>query len=265
MKCPICGTEEKYIFSHDILNKYEVSYYKCPNCKFMNTEKPYWLNEAYSSAINSYDTGIMGRNEAVRKMLFNLITLGYDTSAKFRDFGGGHGILTRMMRDWGLDYYWSDKYADNLFARGFEYQDGMTAELTSAVEVFEHMDQPMQDISDMLKYSDSVFFTTIPYTTVVGEEEVPDESWWYYGFHHGQHISFYSKYTLKWIAEYFGLNFYKIDGGDHLISKRRFSDLRWNYIKANLRFEIGVEGRRRRYGQNLAPSDMDELVARYNK
>jgi len=101
-----------------ILNKYDVAYYICPNCGFIQTENPYWLEESYSKAIATADTGIMSRNlQNAPDLLF---FMRFINGANFLDFGGGHGILTRIMRDYGYNFYHYDKYAENLFANGFE-------------------------------------------------------------------------------------------------------------------------------------------------
>jgi DNA-directed RNA polymerase subunit RPC12/RpoP len=62
VNCLICGSIVNHAFSALILNKYEVEYYRCPNCSFMFTENPYWLNESYKEPINKSDTGILQRN-----------------------------------------------------------------------------------------------------------------------------------------------------------------------------------------------------------
>jgi hypothetical protein len=45
-------------FRHTVLRKYDVQYFQCGGCGFLQTETPYWLDEAYSSAIVTADTGI---------------------------------------------------------------------------------------------------------------------------------------------------------------------------------------------------------------
>lgn len=259
MKCIICGSNEKEIFKHKILGKYDIQYYRCENCGMINTEQPYWLDEAYSNAINICDTGIMKRNEELRKQIFNLICLCFDKKGKFRDYGGGYGILTRMMRDWGLDFYWSDKYADNLLAKGFDYQDNMKVELTTAAEVFEHMTAPMEDIQAMLNNTESVMFTTLPYDTYTTDKSYPDEGWWYYGFEHGQHVSFYSFETLKYIAKYFGMNYYKINSGTHLITKKNFNRIWWDYVRIVIRFNLFTNIRRIISGKSLTLIDLEKV------
>lgn len=62
MKCKICGNKMENFDKAKILNKYDVQYYRCPNCGFICTEEAYWLDEAYSSAIASTDIGLIMRN-----------------------------------------------------------------------------------------------------------------------------------------------------------------------------------------------------------
>ncbi|MEJ2506837.1 MAG: hypothetical protein P8Y81_11315 [Ignavibacteriaceae bacterium] len=60
--CKICSSESKYVFSATVLQKYDVKYFHCPECGFLQTEEPYWLDEAYSSAIGAEDTGLIALN-----------------------------------------------------------------------------------------------------------------------------------------------------------------------------------------------------------
>ena len=48
------------------------------------------------------------------------------------------------------------------------------------------------------------------------------EAWWYYGFAHGQHISFYARETLAYIARQQGV-FLVSHNGLHLFSQRKIS------------------------------------------
>ncbi len=120
MKCKICDSQVKEAFRLKILGKYVVTYFRCINCKLLQTIKPYWLKEAYSSAIIDSDTGLISRNIVLSKIAAILILLMGKKNTKILDYGGGYGILTRLLRDLGLDCYWTDKYSKNLFARGFE-------------------------------------------------------------------------------------------------------------------------------------------------
>ena len=52
-KCKICDSNSHYFATAKVLQKYNVDYFQCSNCGFVQTEEPYWLDEAYSEAIRS--------------------------------------------------------------------------------------------------------------------------------------------------------------------------------------------------------------------
>ena len=62
MKCNICSKKSTFLFEELILLKYKVKFYHCSSCDFIQSEDPYWLNEAYLEPINIYDTGLLYRN-----------------------------------------------------------------------------------------------------------------------------------------------------------------------------------------------------------
>jgi hypothetical protein len=202
INCKICNSEASLAFRGNVLSKYDVKYFKCTSCGYLFTENPYWLDEAYKNPINISDTGIMMRNIYFSKIVSVILFFCFDKSAKYIDYAGGYGIFTRLMRDIGFDFYWHDDFTKNLLARGFEKSES-GYELLTAFEVFEHFANPIYEVKKMTELSDSILFST-----VIIPEEIPSKDWWYYGFEHGQHISFYSEKTLKTIAEKFGMNFY---------------------------------------------------------
>lgn len=218
MKCKICGSTAEHKFDATILRKYKVKYYCCDNCGFIFTEEPFWLDEAYSNSINIEDTGLLSRNIYFSQLLTILIYFYFDQKGYFVDYAGGYGIFTRLMRDIGFDFAWKDPYTKNLIARGFEFRKEKKVELLTSFESFEHFIDPMSDIKAMLKISKNVAFSTELLPNPVPQ---PD-SWWYYGLGHGQHISFYSEKTLRYISQKLGLNFYNL-GGIKLLTDKSIS------------------------------------------
>lgn len=103
-----------------ILGKYLVSYYLCDNCGFYQTEEPFWLEESYLSPIADTDIGQVSRNLLMAQKTKALISVFFDSNAKFLDFGAGTGLFVRLMRDAGCDYYYYDKFSDNIFANRFQ-------------------------------------------------------------------------------------------------------------------------------------------------
>jgi hypothetical protein len=218
--CPICGSKMSSAFYLTLLGKYNVEYYLCPNCGLLQTEKPYWLDEAYKSAIADIDTGIVNRNIINSKRLEPVLNRLFAKDAKYVDEAGGYGLLTRILRDKGFDCYSYDKYCDNIFAKDFTPSEGNQYNAVFAFEVFEHIEDPEIFIKECFKkYSNK----TILFSTLVYEHNIPNKDWWYYAPEAGQHISFYTTKALAKLAEKAGCNYYRITRNFHIITDIKLS------------------------------------------
>ena len=242
MKCKICKKEADPLFNALVLGKYDVKYYSCIHCGFVFTKEPYWLNEAYKNAINLNDTGLMQRNLHFSRVLSTVLYFLFDAKAKYLDYAGGYGIFTRLMRDNGFDFYWSDPYCENILVKGFECENANTKSflLLSAFEVFEHLVDPLESIEKMFKIADNIVFSTelVP-TPTPGKND-----WWYYSFEHGQHVAFYKPETLEFIARRFNVNFYSASG-IHIFSKRKINKTLLKIVTATGRYGLPILIRRR--------------------
>lgn len=228
MNCRICNSHTKILFREKVLNKYEVNYFQCNNCGYLLTEEPYWLNEAYNSAINISDTGIIYRNTQFSKICSVIIDVYFNRNGKFLDYAGGYGIFTRMMRDIGFDFYWTDKYCENLLARGFEYEENKknNFEAVTAFEVFEHFVDPVSEFETILKYGKNIIFST----ELLPNPVPKPADWWYYGFSHGQHVSFYTRESLSLLGKKHGLNFYSMKG-IHIFTEKKLNETILRFFK----------------------------------
>lgn len=221
MKCKICKAETLLFDQETVLGKYRVRYYRCSSCGFVQTEDPYWLNEAYSETINKTDVGLVNRNFKYSIITKSIILAFFDRSGSFIDYGGGYGLFVRLMRDYGFDFHWHDHFCPNLFAAGLESTLSHDAkhELLTAFEVFEHLANPLDEISNMLDLSKSIFFST-----ALLPSDIPKPcNWWYYGLEHGQHVSFFTHRSLLCIAKQFGLNMYTDGRSLHLLTDKTIS------------------------------------------
>ena len=227
MRCKICSSESTKLFSATLINKYLVDYYHCLECGFLQTEEPYWLKEAYDSPINVSDTGMLSRNLDFSRKTAPILYFLFDSKGKYLDYAGGYGTLTRLMRDIGFDFYWSDPHTHNFHAKGFEYIESIgEVELITSFESFEHFVDPIKEIERMLKISKNILFSTeiLPYPVPAPEK------WQYYGTSHGQHISFYSLKTMQIVAEKFGLNLCSNGKDLHLLSEKYISNRLFNLL-----------------------------------
>lgn len=221
MYCKICNNNNKSQFKSTIMNKYIVDYFHCAKCGFLQTEYPFWLEEAYAEPINITDTGYLQRNLYLSQKLTIILRHMFDKEAKYLDYAGGYGVFVRLMRDVGFDFYWDDKFTANLFAKGFEYKmGGVGIDAITTFESFEHFVSPVEEIDNMLNISKNIIFTTNLLPDPIPK---PDE-WWYYGLEHGQHISFYSHNTMKFLANKYALNYYYL-GGIHVLTANRLNCL----------------------------------------
>lgn len=251
MKCNICSTKCKEVFEGEILNRYKVKYFFCPACGHLQTEKPYWLDEAYASSIAAEDTGILKRNYDNRIVTSAVIEGFFNPDTKFLDYGGGWGILTRLMRDDGYDFVWYDKYSKNLFARGFEYTTGAQIELLTAFEVLEHLPEPVKTFEEMFSISQNILFSQ-PFLP----EPIPEiEDWWYYSAQTGQHISFYSKKTFEYLAEKFKKN-YVFYSNFHLLSSKTVTMEDFETVIKNAQYIYLTQSTKR---QSKIPQDLEYL------
>jgi hypothetical protein len=222
MNCKICNSISNEIFKTKVLLKYDVSYFKCTNCQFIQTEKPYWLQEAYKNAITDLDIGLVSRNINNQHLVSKVITDLLNTEGKFIDYGGGYGMFVRLMRDKGFDYYRQDYFCDNLFSKHFDITDlpeNTKFELLSAFEVFEHLEDPKAELEKMLKYSDNIIFST----EIQPEKNPTPETWWYFVPETGQHISLYTEKSLKLLGDHFNLYYQGFNGTIHLFTKEKKS------------------------------------------
>jgi len=194
IKCRLCNGESKFLFTKLILNKHTISYYECNSCKSLLTEEPYWITELYNdNNLTNEDFGAgyrIFRNQEKVFILSKILGL-----KKGLDWGGGDGILCRLLRDYCLDFYTIDKFTNSSYAVEFIIRDYSSLDLITSFEVFEHLDKPKEDIDFLFNLNaKAIFIQSKLYKN-------QNEDWDYLHPKHGEHVFFYSKIALELIAK----------------------------------------------------------------
>lgn len=265
MTCPICNSHLSPAFTTTVLGRHEAAYAYCSMCGYLCARNPHWLEEAYSSdAIASTDTGLISRNitTAAKIAAVLFFVMGGRRNERYLDVAGGYGILTRLMRDYGFDFYWSDKYCRNLLARGFEYRSEMgKCRAVTAIEVLEHTEDPVTFVQGALEQGQA---NTLIFTTELFEGDPPrPDDWRYYSFETGKHISFFQHKTLAALARRVGLS-HATAGEIHVFSKQNVSEFLLNICTSRPGTRFARFLLPRVLGSRIM-SDHNDLVKRCNQ
>jgi hypothetical protein len=191
--CRLCDGPLSEQFQIELLGRHTVKYYKCMECSSLQTEPPYWLGEAYDENLSLLDTGAAQRN------MHNLAAC-YLVARMFKlrnviDFGGGDGLLCRLLRDYQINCYVSDKYARITYAQAYRQPDFEKPDLMLSFEVLEHLANPKTDLGSLFESSPKgILVSTMLYAD-------QDRNWWYLAADSGQHVFFYSQQSIQKIAQ----------------------------------------------------------------
>jgi hypothetical protein len=226
--CRLCSGALKNVFSKKVLGKYNVLYYKCSDCHSLQTETPYWLDEAYkTNNLSNTDTGAAQRN------LHNLAAC-YIISKLLKaknviDIGGGDGLLCRLLRDYKINCYVKDKYATPTYAQGFTEQNFDIPDLIVGLEVLEHYPNPIFDLDNLFRHQPRALLLS----TAIFTNESQD--WWYLAPESGQHVFFYSKKAMTIIAAKY--NYEVVMSGGFILFVKKAS------MPSKVAFKILLNGR----------------------
>ena len=219
--CRVCREATEPFFNKLILAKHQVAYFKCPACGQVQTEQPYWLEEAYHGSPTKLDVGMADRCIWTALTTVTLaLKLGIGPEEPCLDWGSGTGLFVRLCRDYGMNFYYSDPYAVNVFAAGFERDTKNPPPnwaCVTAFEVAEHLPDPLKNFGELFKLSPRhILFSTLLYSGQAAD-------WWYFN-DAGQHVAFYTRRSLEVIARHYGYRLASNDCDLHLFSRDRVRD-----------------------------------------
>ncbi|MBY0430353.1 MAG: methyltransferase domain-containing protein, partial [Rhodospirillales bacterium] len=197
LPCRLCGGPTELRFHQIVLNRHRVGFHECLDCNSLQTEAPFWLDEAYADPRPLTDVGIVQRTLDLTMRLDPLLLRFEATNQQVcLDFGGNNGLFTRMMRDKGYNFFCYDRYVPNFYT---PCHDATTtpvreAAVITAFEVLEHLSDPARDLDEIFGFDPDVVIATTE--TYRGQ----DSDWGYLSLDNGQHVFFYSLAALDRIA-----------------------------------------------------------------
>jgi hypothetical protein len=110
--------------------------------------------------------------------------------------------------------------ATNIFARGFEApKDESGFDLVTAIEVLEHLPDPVGSLAPVAARSDRMLVTT----EILPEPAPKPKEWWYYTPETGQHITFYTLRSLGALGNRIGMPHVVSGSFVHLFSRTSVS------------------------------------------
>ena len=196
-RCPVCASVSRADQLLRIRGR-QTALHRCTQCGLYFFPEPDWLPAVHSDAVSELDIGLPRRCINLSRIVEAIVRAEGLGTRRHLDWGGGYGLLTRLLRDRGIDMRHHDPYAENLFAQGFE--DELTGDFgcITASEVFEHVEDPVAVLGGMAAHTDLVIVSTV---------FVPDgltdlRDWWYVG-PSGQHITFYTPQAMRRLAARF--------------------------------------------------------------
>lgn len=229
-ECRLCGGETSVAFRAPLLGR-DTGYHRCRRCGGLQTDQPDWLDEAYSGGhLSGRDTGAVERCLRAQAFVFVVArVLGLPRDSTILDFGGGSGLLCRLLRDQGFDAYIEDEHSNIELAKAYAatVEDG-PFDIITAFEVAEHLSHPGKVFKRLLSARPRVLL--IATETYRGQ----GADWHYLAPSDGQHIFFYAPESMQYIAETGGYHYLRF-GDLHLLTMEPLGKLRRRVLRRLLR------------------------------
>lgn len=210
--CRLCRGATRFAMNATILGRHRIAYHICGDCGSMQTERPYWLEEAYGKKGIGGDNSMATRTiQLVIDTLALLYQFQNNPKELYVDFGGGNGLFTRLMRDHGFNFFNHDKYEFPFYSDPYTLPDleAVRPNVLTAYEVFEHLPEPAETLDFLLRRGPGLvlFGTDIFHTPSPDQPLGPLPDWPYLALPTGQHVFFYSEKALHGVAARYGYVF----------------------------------------------------------
>ena len=193
MLCRLCKQSQVVTLpgTHLFLDKkYQAQYHHCSACGYLFVSPVTWLNEAYKQNTDQADHGRYSRNVNFARHL----AATSKPHLRILDFGCGREQLLKKACGSSQTVICYDSYVQDLNHPDLLKQH---YDIIVAVEVFEHLMDPLAFLDWALQHTDRL----ILHTRVLKVDSYPDNP--YFARQWGQHIGFLTPQTQAWIQKRF--------------------------------------------------------------
>lgn len=231
-ECRFCNSVLTFFSVASVFGQ-SAQYDLCENCGSVQITSAPWLEKAHKGGIVETDTGAAGRSQDFARNFTAFMKNQGESKLAGIDFGGGSGLLTRILRDRGFDCKSFDPYANQFFASGFTSQERdlqLASDFMLAVECIEHLRNPIELFGEIVKNKRYFCFTTELVSTPPPNPS-KENPWWYYSQESGQHITFASNQGIQSFLTRLGFSNYIRLGGIHIFTNERIHFLNKVFAK----------------------------------
>lgn len=261
--CAICEGVCNFLFVMKVRGEMDANVFECSECRFTFVKDPTWLDSSFSDQLNALDIGSVDRCLVFADFLEVFIKLIGNKSGRFLDWGGGYGLLTRLMRDRGLDFWNYDPYVQPLFVGPAIATENEIFDLVTMSEVALHITNPVAVFEKILETTDCILFSA-----VVAPNRIPVD-WWYLMPDTGQHVAIYHNETLKALANQLGVNLTSDGRLFHVLHRKKLSPSARLLVKSRvliftaawLMNTLRLAGRGFGRGLSLTAKDQQQMIS----
>lgn len=194
-----------------------IYYFLCDNCGFCFSPEIYkWSIDDFETKIYNSDYIIVDPDYVDVRPRQNSVNLtnmfaNHKSMIRHLDYGGGEGLLSRLLREQGFDSTSFDPFVD----KHITSEKLGKFNLITAFEVFEHapsVGELKKNLSSLLADDGIILFSTLLSNERIKRHE--RLTWWYASPRNG-HISLYSRKSLAIVATQEKLVFGSFSAGFH--------------------------------------------------
>ncbi len=196
-----------------------IAYYRCAQCGFcFAPEIARWSpaefeRRIYNDDYTQVDPDWIDARPRANAQWLNGTFGAAGSSISHLDYGGGNGLMAKLLREKG----WRSTSYDPFVDRDRQTSDLGKFELITVFEVFEHVPDPrllVRTLADLLDDRGIILFSTL----LSDGELIPDGKldWWYAAPRNG-HISLFSRDSLIILAQNNHFNLANFSPGSHFM------------------------------------------------